>query len=338
MQSHRYSITLIFRQRRVTYHSIEKVFDIISNHISNLKIIIYNAPSNRLFPFGILKNLFSASRIKSDIYHITGDVHYLALVLPKERTILTIHDCVFLRYSSGIKRYILKKIFLDWPVKRVKYITTISEKTKLEILSNTKCDPGKVVVIPNPLTATINYSHKTFMWQKPVILFVGSTPNKNLNRALKALKGISCHLRIIGKITEEHATLLKELNIEFSRAEDISEKQLADEYAACDIVLFPSLYEGFGLPIIEAQKAGRVVITSNISPMKEVAGEGAYLVDPESVDSIRQGILEVIHNESCRNRLIKAGVRNMEQFLPSNITLLYNRLYSHIIANHKYPR
>ena len=101
--------------------------------------------------FSIIFNLLYLSRFKKGLFHITGDVHYAILALPKDRTILTIHDLVFLHTYSGLRRALLKWIFLDLPVKKAKYITTISEKSKQEILDYTNCDPQKILVIPNPV-------------------------------------------------------------------------------------------------------------------------------------------------------------------------------------------
>ena len=101
--------------------------------------------------FSILFNLIFLTRFKNGLFHITGDVHYAILALPKDRTILTIHDLVFLHTYKGLRRSLLKWIFLDLPVRRAKYITTISEKSKQEILDYTNCNPEKILVIPNPV-------------------------------------------------------------------------------------------------------------------------------------------------------------------------------------------
>jgi glycosyltransferase involved in cell wall biosynthesis len=275
----------------------------------------------------MVRNMKFAEKSRADIFHITGDVHYIVLALPANKTILTIHDSVFIRESKGLKRIFFKWIFLKLPVKKCRFVTTISEKSKNEIVRYTGCDPAKVIVIPNPVNEYIYFREKEFNSINPVLLFIGSTPNKNLDRIIQAISGISCVLEIVGRIPEEHLLLLKKYGINYRQLANLSDSEMADHYAASDIVLFASLYEGFGLPILEGQKAGRAVLTSNIAPMKEVAGEGACLVDPEEIDSIRSGIKKIIEDSSYRSLLIKKGFENIERYNTKKIAGQYLELY-----------
>lgn len=280
----------------------------------------------------IANNIRAVRKYKAAIYHVTGDIHYAVLGLPGKKTILTIHDCVFLQQASGIKKKIIRWIWLTGPVRRAKIITTISEKSKSEIIEYTGCKPEKIVVIPNPVGGYIYHKMKEFNEGCPVILFIGSTPNKNLDRAITALQGIKCMLEIVGKISEQQAELLKKLNIDHSVSWQLSENELAEKYVACDMLLFPSLYEGFGLLITEAQKAGRPVITSDLSPMKEVAGGAACLVDPYSIDSIRSGVLRMIEDVSYRQELVEKGFNNVRRFDLASIAAQYMDCYKKIIS------
>jgi glycosyltransferase involved in cell wall biosynthesis len=106
---------------------------------------------------------------------------------------------------------------------------------------------------------------------------------------------------------------------------------MAAEYVKADLLLFPSLFEGFGLPIVEAQKTGRAVITSDRSPMKDVAGEGARLVDPESEEAIRSAVTEVIEDAAYRQRIIAAGRLNAARFDNREITRQYLSCYSELL-------
>jgi glycosyltransferase involved in cell wall biosynthesis len=163
-----------------------------------------------------------------------------------------------------------------------------------------------------------------------VLLFLGSTPNKNLNRAIQAVRDIPCRLHIVGIIPPEEEQKLAQYGIAYTNSLNLTEKELADAYSSADVLLFPTLYEGFGLPIIEAQKAGRAVLTSNQSPMKEVAGNGACLVDPMEVQSIREGIEKIIQNNDYREDLIKKGFENVKRFESEAIAAQYLRLYKEI--------
>jgi glycosyltransferase involved in cell wall biosynthesis len=279
----------------------------------------------------MIRNMAFARKGRADIFHITGDVHYVVLALPAKKTILTIHDSVFIRESKGLKRVFFKWIFLKLPVKRCKVVTTISEKSKKEIVQLTGCDPAKVIVIPNPVNEHIYYREKEFNTTDPVLLFIGSTPNKNLDKIIEAISVIPCTLEIVGRIPEEHVLLLKKNGILFRQYMQLSETEMADRFASSDIIIFASLYEGFGLPILEGQKAGRAVLTSNISPMKEVAGEGACFVDPYDPESIHSGLKKIIEDDSYRNSIIKKGFENLNQYNNQHIADQYVKLYETIL-------
>jgi len=113
---------------------------------------------------------------------------------------------------------------------------------------------------------------------------------------------------------------------------DIHDDEIVREYLNADMLVFVSTYEGFGLPILEGQAAGRPVITSCLSPMKEVAGGGACLVDPYSIVDIREGVLRVIHDSQYRAMLIQAGFDNVRAYSPKNVARQYSSLYEALFS------
>ena len=121
--------------------------------------------------------------------------------------------------------------------------------------------------------------------------------------------------------------LLGKYNIKYRNSVNLSQQEVIDSYVECDFLVFTSLYEGFGLPIIEAQKVGRPVITSQIDPMMEVAGSGALLVDPYDVQDIRRGISEIIENQALRQLLIDEGQKNATKFDPEYSAAQHLKIY-----------
>lgn len=110
----------------------------------------------------------------------------------------------------------------------------------------------------------------------------------------------------------------------------LTDLELVEAYRRCDMVVFASLYEGFGLPILEAQAMGRPVITSNFGAMKEAAGDGALLVDPYSVEAIREAILRITREPALREDLIAKGLRNVERFRAEAVALKYAEIYKNL--------
>ena len=325
-------LCMVYRKPVKEFFSIEKVFSIVKEGLKGRFFIEeLSVPNNRITLTGLLNNLRYTSRSKADLYHVTGDIHYVTLALPGRKTILTIHDCVFMYKSQGFKKLLIKYLFLKWPVKHSRFITTISEATKSDIIRYSNCAPEKIFVIPNPLPDSIRFVQRDFKKDLPVLLFIGTTANKNLERVIPALENLQCILDIIGVIPPPVKTMLEKAGINWQNSFYLEEEQLAQKYIDADIILFPSLFEGFGLPILEAQKAGRPVITSDLQPMKDVAGGGACLVDPTDIQSIRAGIISVIENDEYRQDLVNKGFINIRRFHTDTIVEKYISVYNRVL-------
>lgn len=234
---------------------------------------------------------------------------------------------------KGIKRGIIKLFWYTLPVKKANMVTVISEKTKEELLQNVKVSSKKIRVIPNCVSKDFAYRQRVINVLRPVLLCVGTKPNKNLEGIIKAVKDISCELAILGKINDQQKRLLSDIAIPFSEYYDLEKEEIINLYRNCYILIFPSTYEGFGVPILEAQATGRAVITSDLSPMREVAGEGALLVDPFEVEDIRNGILKVIKDDEYREKLIQKGLENVKRYSAEKITSMYLDMYKEVEKN-----
>jgi glycosyltransferase involved in cell wall biosynthesis len=251
----------------------------------------------------------------------------------KNRVILTIHDCGIMIRKTGIAKKIVKWLYLTAPINKAKIVTTVSEVTKKEIITYTGVNPNKIKVIPVAVSSLYKPSPKKFNKTKPVILHIGTGYNKNLMALIKAIKGISCHLTIVGKLTHEYLQALKESNVDYSNEYNITNERMIQKYQECDILAFVSTFEGFGMPIVEANVTERVVVTSNISSMPEVALNAAHLVNPNDIYDIRAGIKKVIEDDSYREKLIENGRQNKLRFDGDTIAKMYFNLYTILVES-----
>lgn len=326
---------VVFFQRRpraVGNYSLEFIFDDVRKRLSG-KIESVTAIS-RYESSGLFKRLyilFEAIFRQGDVNHVTGDISFVGILLKKKRTIQTVLDCVHLNNTTGLKYRVLKLFWLSLPEKRARFLTAISESTKREILRHHRCDPEKIVVIPVAISPGFSFEAKTFNKQKPVILQLGTAPNKNLPSLIKAIEGISCHLHIVGKKEEQYEQLLNASNISYTYEWGLPAEEVINRYKSADIISLVSTYEGFGMPILEGQATGRPVITSNVFSMPEVAGDAAVLVNPEDINAIREGLLRIIHDDPFREQLVERGRENVKRFDPDFIAGQYLDVYKRIV-------
>ncbi len=322
-------IILIYRKQFPHTYSIEFIFDELSVALqASLNIKKYILPKYSNSFFNRIINILSMLLLRHKIVHVTGDVHYAILGAWFNIRILTVHDLAFMHQNTGVKRSILKWFWIILPVRFVHQITVVSEATKTDLLNYTKVNPQKIQVIPNFISAI--YQHKPdrkFNPIQPNILQIGTAFNKNIERLTEALSDIPCTLTIIGKLNELQIANLQKFKINYINKINLSEAELYQEYTKADLLTFTSIIEGFGMPIVEAQVCGLPVITSNCSSMPEVAGDAALQVDPLNVAAIRNGILELVANESLRNDLVKKGFENVKRFSKEKVIAQYAALY-----------
>jgi glycosyltransferase involved in cell wall biosynthesis len=148
-----------------------------------------------------------------------------------------------------------------------------------------------------------------------------------LDRVVDAVAGLRITLAIVGNVDEETCARMTSLGIEYEIYVELSREDLVDQYRQADIVVFASTYEGFGLPIIEAQAVGRPVVAGNVCSMPEAAGGAACMVDPFDVDDIRRGIRRLLEEPEYVQSLVDRGFENAERYSPARIAEAYAEVY-----------
>lgn len=286
-------------------------------------------------PKSMWENCKQAMRHVSEVNHITGEVHYLAMVLPRRGLVLTIHDTGDTNAFTGLKKRVFKYFWYVGPIKRASAVTFISETTRsaVERLIGRKIQHAEV--IPDPVSPVFRFSLKEFPQRTPRILCLGIKVNKNLERLAEALHGLDVEVRLIGAPNESQVSAFRKNGIQLTSANNLSTAEVVEEYRRADIVSLVSTFEGFGLPIVEGQATGRAVITSNLEPMADTAGGGACLVDPFDVKSMRAGFERLLGDADWRMSLIEKGRVNAQRFSAETIAARYVALYERLLQDER---
>lgn len=316
-----------------SFHSIEGLFtSICAAFPGEIVSTSHFAPSRRANLKGILTNLWFVRTLqKADVVHVTGDIHYAVLGIWGRPAILTIHDLRFLDESAGLRKLLFWLWWVYLPCLKARRITVISHATKERLLACPGVNLAKIRLIPN--CVSLRFSPVPREWQvgRLAFLLVGTTPNKNLEKIVEACAGMDATLMILGRLSAQQNALLVESGMRWENFMDLPENMVLQLYSKTDLVLFVPTYEGFGLPILEAQAVGRPLLTSNISPMAEVADEGALKVDPFDVDSIRNGLQRLLTEPELRKQLVQKGFENVKKYSAPAIAAQYADLYLEVL-------
>lgn len=249
------------------------------------------------------------------------------------KTFATLHDVGFADYPElyDWKSRWYHRFSAKLAIKEAYHIFTVSEFSKERIIENYNSpspSPSRGEGLRERVTVTyLGFDQSKFKPRDPrlagdYILFVGRLePKKNILNIIKAyeMAGMPQKLVLAGKKidildVESYLSTRTELASKIEFRGYVREEEKPSLYAEAAVFLFPTLYEGFGLPIIEAQASGVPVITSNTASNPEIAGEGALIVDPESPYEIAQAIRELMSNEDLREEKIRLGFENLKRF------------------------
>ncbi|PYX48739.1 MAG: glycosyltransferase family 1 protein [Acidobacteria bacterium] len=239
------------------------------------------------------------------------------------RFIFTLHDLNHLRVpenSNAAKRAYYRYVIAP-ACHRAEYVLTVSEYSKAEIAAWAKVPEEKIINVGNGVGAPFSPAGPKYEPGYPYLLYVGSRkPHKNLPRLLKAYvdSGVLKDIRLVlsgepdRQITAEISRLNLNGKVEFVALS--GDVHLSEVYRGAVALLFPSLYEGFGLPPLEAMACGVPVLTSNVCSLPEVVGEAAVLVSPLNEEEIADGIRRLAENDSLRASLRMSGLMRAQKF------------------------
>jgi glycosyltransferase involved in cell wall biosynthesis len=260
---------------------------------------------------------------------------HLLLPLRGVPTVLTVHDLIFRhlpQYHKRLNRWYLN-LALPHYCQRANHIIAVSEYTRQDLITSYGLSPKKITVILEaadprfmPQTeASIKTMRAQYGLPERYLLFVSTLePRKNLTRLLAAWEPLYAAsdappLVIAGKRGWLYDEFFAALERSPSKSGVLLPGYIADEdlpalYAGAEVFLFPSLYEGFGLPVLEAMACGTPVICSNSSSLPEVAGDAAVLVDPYDTEALRASLSQVLQSSSLQETMRIEGLAQAARF------------------------
>ena len=329
-----YNVNIFIRKKSLSnHHSIERFANTLKaiKYNKKFKINILKCPVSSKGFFRRLYLVFWSYLNQGDVNHVLGDVNFISIFMDKNKTINTFLDCRLLDKFAGLKLIVYQYLWFKIPTNISKKITYISNFTKTSIERKLKIKVKNSEVIPVPLVENLKFQVNKN--KKKKILIVGTSENKNIKNMILSLKSLDISLTIIGKIKKDIKNLCETNNINYKNLVDISNNKMRNIYANNDILLMVSKYEGFGMPIIEAQSSGTVVITSNIEPMKSIVGDKGLTVNPNRPDEIRAKIKKLINSSNYFFKNVKIGKLNSIKYNSKKINKIYFKLYSEILKN-----
>lgn len=311
--------------------SIERVFDTVRAHLpEDVDVEVRLAPARSKGIVPRVRTILAARRVDADVHHVTGGPTYQGMLLPKRRTIITLHDCEFLDRKGPLKRFLFRLFWLQLPVLRATVVTAVSPATADDARRWLWIKPRDLRVVPNPLPDGIKPLPSPPRREPRRVLLVGTTPNKRVEVSAEALAGLGVDARVVGSLTPAQRQAFERHGVPVVDGA-LDATGLLAAYAEATLLLFPSSREGFGLPVIEAQALSCPVVCSDRPPLPWVAGEGgAVVADPDDVGSVREAVCRVLEDHELRARLVDAGLANVRRFDADDVAASYASLYAEL--------
>jgi glycosyltransferase involved in cell wall biosynthesis len=282
---------------------------------------------------------YAVSKANVDVVHFPAHWHTQSSSFFLNRNvkkILTIHDLIPLLYPESYSRNLARRwnTSLKLIINRADHLIAVSQKTKEDCIEYLNIPPENITVIPNGYSNAFHpiangekvkkHIESTYNLDK-YILFIGRVEaRKNLTTLIKAFhklkkSGLSHKLAIIGGMGWQHEEVLREIKRLELQSEVVfpgyvPEEDLVQFYNAADLFVYPSLYEGFGLPPLEAMACGTPVVTSNTSSLPEVVDDAGIMVDPLDVDALADSMHRVLTDDALQEKLRNKGIARAREF------------------------
>jgi glycosyltransferase involved in cell wall biosynthesis len=273
--------------------------------------------------------------------------------------IIVVHDLIPLifRQSYSARYRFFFKILLSDAVKRADRIVSVSNSTKSDLTKHLKADPDKISVVyegyddhafkPANDPDQIKNMKRKYKITGNYIFNIGTLePRKNITTLIEAYANLIKDGNVNHKlvITGEKGVLYDDI---FKKVDKLGlgrevvftgrapQEDLPLLLNGADVFVYPSLYEGFGLPPLEAMACGTPVITSNVSSLPEVVGDAGILVDPFNVDEIAKALYQVVSNNELQQKMRQKGLERAKMFLWKNVTNVMVKLFEDVNSLHK---
>lgn len=275
-------------------------------------------PSSPVDPVALALRL--ARLRKGDVFYSPG---YNAPIVCSVPFVFTIHDLNHIEFSgarsaakSAYYRFVMRPA-----CRRAHAVLTVSEYSRRRIAEWSGVDIRRIHNVGNGVDRRLGPQGERFAHPRPYLLCVSNRrPHKNERRTVEAFAGIAARvphdLLFVGDSSLELEALVTSLHL-IDRVHfvgRVGDDCLASLYRAAEAVVFVSLYEGFGLPVIEAQASGCPVVTSNVTSLPEIAGDGAILVDPLDTAGIASALMAVLTDQGLRSTLVERGQANAQRY------------------------
>jgi len=312
----------------------------IHSRLDNIKLNRIEYPDvskvsgiNRLVEYFAYPLIVKKKVIKNNIKHITRqDLAFLLELTDLKKTIVTCHDIIPIAYYNT--RNPIWKLNAKG-LRKAERIITVSEFSKQDISKYIKYPEEKIEIIPPAVDHSLYYPNRNrealekygIGETEKVIMYVGAEePRKNLQfliNSFSKLKNRISHVKLLKvgmpnyigvreKLLKQIESLNLQKDIIFTGY--VSERELAELYNAVDLFVFPSLYEGFGIPPLEAMACGTPVITSNTSSLPEVVGDAAIQADPYNVEKFAEEMYKLLVDEELKEEMMRKGLERSKIF------------------------